>query len=284
MWDFIREMFTFLFAGGIYNEVKTILLINPQTEYELAWKLVTFGYERIVVPLAVGLLFIYFLVYFINKASTEQANFEQLFMLFVKLIAGIFLINNGLEIMAKLYSLGLSMINSLETLATSIGLTTKSPGLADDTLNSLWETLTGCKTIDKNPKGMFDWFGPFFSLVIPYFFQWIATLFIKAICYARLIELLLRFMIAPIAFSDFFMEGLHGAGWKFLKNFAAVSLQGFTICAITLILSAISSGLHAGATNGDFFNIVVIEVVITFAAAGAIMQSNQLIKEVFGSA
>lgn len=281
MSDVLYEMFIFIFAGGIFDEVRTILLINPATEYPLVWELVTTGYKTIVTPLAVGLLFIFFLSHFISKASMEQVSFDHLFMLGVKLIAGIFLINHGLEIMSLLYSLGLTFINNLTSLAQSIGLKV-SEGIGDETQIELWKLLTGCNSLEDRP-GMWKSIAAMFTIIVPYICHFGAMLVMKAICWSRLILIMVHFLIAPIAFSDFFMNDLHGTGWKYLKSFAALCLQGFVISAITLIFSAFSSGLQTNALEGGFLNYTVIQIVMTFAAIAAVAKSLSVIKETIGT-
>jgi len=136
--NFVRSMFEQIFGGGVFNSVNSVLKLNPSTgAWAKAWTAIDAVYSNVMVPIALGLMIIWFLVAFMEKSASEQVTFEQLFMLFAKLIAAKFLIDNGLQIFANLWGLGISLIDSVggafEDSAGDLGLN----------IQDLWKNFTG---------------------------------------------------------------------------------------------------------------------------------------------
>ena len=277
MTEFLQSWFKDIFDYGVFDTVSEVLKLNPSTgSYQNAWTAVERVYENAMVPIALGLMIIWFLVSFMEKASNEQVTLEQLLMLFVKLIAAKYLIDHGLEIFAKLWGLGISVIDTVGNAFTNGGA-----GLFGDAeREALWKSITGVEWGTK--LKLLPALGLMCQLLIPWLASLIMTACVYFIAYSRLIEMLLRVLATPIAVSDFITEGLHGAGWRYLKNFLAICLQGMIIVAICnlypLIMSAVLSD------QGAFWDVTLKFLAFSFSAIALMFKSLSLSKELVGTA
>lgn len=270
----IYSMFQEVFAGGVFDSVKDVLKLNPSTgAWSRAWTAVDTVYSNVMVPIALGLMIIWFLVAFMEKAASEQVTFEQLFMLFAKLIAAKFLIDNGLQIFANLWGLGISLI---DTVGGAFG---NGPGANALEYKELWKDWTG---LDWNAKiGILKGIGLLCQLLIPWLVSKIMIAVVMFVCYSRIIEMLMRMMAAPIALSDFMTEGLHGAGWRFLKNFLAICLQGMIMVGIAQIYPLVLNAILNGSTG--FWETLLKYVAFSFAAIALLFKSLSISKELVGT-
>lgn len=270
----IYSMFQEIFAGGVFDSVRGVLKLNPSTgAWSQAWVAVDTVYSNVMVPIALGLMIIWFLVAFMEKAASEQVTFEQLFMIFAKLIAAKFLIDNGLQIFANLWSLGISLIDTVGNAFPG------GPGGNPMEYKELWKDWTG---LEWNAKiGILKGIGLLCQLLIPWLVSKIMIAVVMFICYSRIIEMLMRMMAAPIALSDFMTEGLHGAGWRFLKNFLAICLQGMIMVGIAQIYPLVLNAILNGSTG--FWETLLKYVAFSFAAIALLFKSLSISKELVGT-
>lgn len=279
----VESWFKFMFGGGLFDSMKDILTANPSNAksiYNAAWNFVVTIYDTVIVPLALGIMIIWFLVAFIQKSTSEQMNFDQLFLLCVKLIAAFYLINHGLEIFAKLWGLGIALINEFSGVAISGAPASGSPVFDNAELTEIWKSLTGEKKLYDYPSAWKS-LGCILQMFFPYLICWVLSGVASFIAYSRMLEMLLRVAAAPIALSDFMNDGLHGAGWRYLKTFLAICLQGFVLLLIAKIYSSIVGQILSGA--GGFMEATLGYLVITFSAVALMFKSLSFCKELVGA-
>ena len=274
MLGMVRTMFEGIFGKDFFTKATEILMVNPETTYPGAWKIINNLYDSIFVPIGLGIMFIYFISTFVEKTTHEQFNFEQLFLLCAKLLAAKILMDNGLTIMANLWGWGLWIIKEANL----------SLAEGNSVRDAAWLALTGeAWDIQNSDIGPLKTFGILCNIIVPYVFSFLLKLFLQVICYTRLIELLVRTMMAPIAFSDFFTEGTRGNAWRFLKGYLAVCLQGLAIYVICVIFQSMMGKVLTSEIR-DFPAITLTYLVMGFAAVGGIVKSQQLIKDMVGGA
>ena len=272
-----------IFGTGLFDDVQGILLLNPSSGlYRDVWNIVSSLYTNVCVPIAMGLVLIYFMVNIIEKSTQQQSlDLEHIIKLLMKLVLGLYLIEHGLEIMAEFYSLGLSFLQSV------IG-EAKAAYKANDLIESAWYGLTGegltgsWGTLESLGKFM----DLFWDLGIPFIVIKILTVVVNFVCYTRLIEFYLRTATAPIALSDFFTEGVHSNGWKFLKSYIAVALQAGIIMLAVVVFNAIASALLGSSpdlSGGNYWSFMVKYLALAFATAGLMIKSLSLTKEIVGA-
>ncbi len=232
------------------------------------------GLYNAVMPLGVYLLFIYFLVALIDKCANDQFTWEQLWKLLAMLIVSKAIMEHGFDILTKLFGVGQSV---LQTVANAGSIAEGDLQLDTATiLDGMRESL-GFKGLLKALGDVIIWI----FLLIPWVISWIIRIAVNVICISRVIDIYLRVIYAPIALSDFFAHGTSGSGWRFLKGFLAVSLQGAMIFGIGIIYSALFSTLAY--TEGT--NIMTFLVPVLALSASCVMmmfRSLSLAKEIVG--
>lgn len=274
----MRDMFESVFGGGMFSAIKDILLANPSDPeggYYAAWKIVQDIYDSVVVPVGLGIMIIWFLVGFMQKATSEQMNFDQIFLLCVKLVVSFYLIKNGFNLFCDIWGLGNALLRDLTG--------TPGTGAATEQIKiDAWNALTGqeiTKWADAEDPGWLDSLLCMAKLLFP----WIVAAILKGcatfIAYSRMLEMLLRMTLAPIALSDFMLEGLHSGGWRYLKTFLAICLQGFVIMLIAQLFTA----LTIPSSGKDFMDIVVGYLVISVSAIALMFKSLSVCKEIVGA-
>lgn len=275
-----QNLFKEIFGDGLLGDLINLLSENPQTAYPKAWSLMENLYNNVMVPIALGLMVIWFLVKFMEKSTLEQTTYEQALLLFVKLLVAKLLIDYGIEIFTGMWSLGLSVVKEFGA-GASASATAGGAGstiISAEELETMWEDFTGSPW-DK--KMGWSSIGVYIQLLIP----WLVTLIIRAcayfIVYSRLIEMFLRMCGAPIALSDFMSEGMQGAGWRYIKNFLAICLQGLLIVAIARLYSIIILDVITGKSGWD---LIIAHLAVGFASVALMFKSLSLSKELLGTA
>lgn len=270
----MQSWFKEIFDYGVFEKISSVLKLNPSKgEFSSAWQAVETVYTNVMVPIALGLMIIWFLVALMEKSTSEQITFEQVFLIFVKLIAAKFIIDNGFQIFTQLWGLGISLIDEVgEAFAAKDGL--------NFDYKDLWKNLTGVTWGDKLP--IMTSLGLLCQLLLPWLASKAMIACVYFICYSRLIEMLVRMLAAPIAVSDFITEGLHGSGWRYIKNFLAICLQGMIIVAIGNLYPLIMSGVLS--TSGSFWTVILKFLAFSFAAISLMFKSLSLSKELVGTA
>lgn len=290
MEEIVLEMFEFIFCGGLFDDALTIFTTNPSdpaSDWYGAWSLVNSIYNTYVIPIGLGIMIIWFLVAFMEKAASEQMNFDQIFSLCVKLVVSFYLIQHGMEIFAKLWGLGISLVNEL-----SDGL--KEATISDMYLDDAWEDISGGEDWndgDPDLPGFWRSIGAFAQLLFPWLVAGLMSACATFIAYSRMLEMLLRVAVAPIALSDFFRDGLHSNAWRYMKTFLAICLQGFCILLICHLYSVgISSPIGRpseviqGVTSSpSFMDVVVRYFVVSFSALALMFKSLSFCKELIGA-
>ena len=282
----MKDMFEKIFTGGISKDVYDILslsLLSENSKFEKAFHFVQNIYSNLMVPIALSLLIIYFCVVFIEKTTNEQFTYEQMFLLFAKMVVAIFLIDKGFDLLVKFHEFGLLFLKEFDALAGD--LTDKNFSVDNDpTLQAAFKDLTG-KSWDEewkwldNIKHLFP--GGIF-IVVSALFSWLVKCIIYVVVFLRILEIYVRTMFAPIALSDVFYNGLNSTGFKFLKSYLAVSIQVVLIYGTTLLYGQVARGLMGLADNkGSVF--LLMYLGLSAATIGIILKSQTLVKEFVGT-
>lgn len=275
----IRGMFDQVFGANTLDSVYEDLSINLLSDsgpYSSVVTVVDHLYDSILTPIALSLLCIYFLVAMVDKLSSEHFTWEQAVRQFCMLIAGFALIDYGLDLMKLLFDLGLSLTEQIHSFTTA-----DSAGLSEATMDTMFENFEA--ETEFTGIGIIDNVCRIGYLLIPWVFSWIISVVVIVIVYSRVIEIYARACFAPIAFSDFFQNGLHGGGWRFLKSFLAIALQGALILIITVIFSKMTHVLF-GDWDDDIGYFAAIGQYLAFNVSSCMLmiRSLSLAKEIVG--
>lgn len=275
----IRSMFDAVFGASSFESVYSKLSINlfdSGGAYKEALKVVTSLYDNIITPIALSLLCIYFMIGMVDKLTSEHFTWDQAMRQFCMLLAGFALIDYGLDLMKLLFELGISLTQEIHGSVTS-----DAGALSTEKLDALFKKfedetkLTGLGFIDNIVR--------FGYLMIPWAISWIIGMVVTIVVYSRVIEIYARACFAPIAFSDFFQNGLHGGGWRYLKSFLAVALQGALILIITTIFAKLSHVLFGNFDDDiGYWAAMGQHLAFLISACMLMLRSLSLSKEIVG--
>ena len=266
---------------SIYETLSTNLF-SPSGTYSATYKIVKDIHDDVITPVAIMLLFLYFMIALVDKLSSENFTWEQLWRSMAQLLAAKLLIDYGFDILEILFQIGMSIAASVDALVEGGGSLTPEE-FDPAAMIKEFEKANGWN------RGFMKIVSPilmFIYLIIPWVFSWVLSMAVRIICYTRVVELYLRAAFAPIALSDFFHSGLQGGGWRFLKNFLAVSLQGVLILVIAVIFSTLFKGLFTTMTANIILDLVpFVGVYLSFLCAAVMLmfKSLSLAKELVGT-
>lgn len=274
----LQDMLTDLFAGGLFDDVGNVLSLNPSTGiYEIVWNVAVAIYDSICVPIATALVLIYFIVNIIERVTQQNFDLEYVIKSLLKLFVGLYLIQNGLTLMTTIYSLSFSFLN--EVVSNNI-----AEANLKMTAQTAFKQLTGEAWNQTESWGTLKTIGhawDYITVFIPWICLNVLKIVIRFVCYTRLIEFYIKTATAPIALSDFFTEGMHSNGWKFIKGYIAIALQAGVIMLSVVIFNAIAAGIY---TSGDgWWAFIIKYFALGFATVGVMLKSLSLTKEIVGA-
>lgn len=264
--------------SGIWSTLK-VNLFDPNSTYGVALDIVDSLYSSAIQPIAIMLMLIYFIIALVDKASSENFTWEQWGRQMCMFLASFYLINHGFDIMKLLFELGLSLSSDVYALV-------RSDLTAEDKLDVVTKVIETFRESTGVPTKFLKDIVLFIYLLVPWLLCWVMGLVVKIICYTRIIEIYVRAVFAPIALSDFFHSGLQGAGWRFLKSFLAVCIQG----AMILVIAALYSALFNVATGSvdeslaieGLFKFLGVFVALMASACMLMFKSLGLSREMLG--
>lgn len=264
----------------IYKTLNVNLFTDDSSRniFSRAYEIVREIYEVGVQPVAVMLLFIFFMLAVVDKLSSENFTWEQLWRQMAMLLGAKFLIDHGFDIMEILFNIGVNFAYSVNESGAAEAIDT---GMTAKELLTQFETSLGLN------KGIVKILAPiimFMYLLIPWLFSFILGMAVKIVCYTRVVEIYVRAAFAPIALSDFFHSGFQGTGWRFLKSFFACCLQGAFILAIAVIYSVLVNSMFEEYGSGlSFWESIGIFLSIGCASVMLMFKSLSLAKEMLGT-
>lgn len=289
MFDKILNFFDFFTLEGLvkiifqtnsFREITDLMSINlfsPSGQFGGILSLIR-GMYNIVFPAAVMLLFIYFMLAMIDKCSNDTFSWEQMWKLFAALLASKILIEHGFEILEYLFSVGLSIVRSFSGL--------RSPGseftLGEEEIKEILDTLNNnMNWVFTFLRNILIWV----ALLIPALVAFVMKASIFVICFSRIAEIYVRVVLTPIALSDFFHGGMQSAGWRYLKSFLAISLQGAMILVIALVYEQLMEVMLSNyAQDHAFWKFFSISMILQASSIMLMFRSLALSKEVLGVA
>lgn len=282
----MKDMFLDVFGGGAFKGIYDLLNIAllGGSKYEKASDLVENVYDDLMVPIALALMMIFFVCTLIEKSTNEQFTYEQMFLLFAKLVVCVFLIDKGFDLMVEFQKVGLSFLKDFKGYTDELGMNGGGLNVEDDPdLRKLYKEYTGATWPDE--PGFFDAIknlvtGRTLTLVLAWGFTFIVKVVVYLIVFMRILEIFIRSMFAPIALSDVFYNGLNSTGFRFLKCYLAVSLQLVVIYGCVVIYGVLVADIAEEAGRTVF---LFKYLGLTGATVGILIKSQSLIKEFLGA-
>lgn len=220
---------------------------------------------------ALSLIVMYFLFSITDKVAQGQMTIEIFVPEFIKLLAAAFLVLEGYNFFKLLISLGESITktvgNSFTNDRTTNNLRYMVETNADDSAIVQVSVLA--------------------VLIIPTIFGLLARLSIYVVCIGRALEIIVRLALSPIAVADVFGNGLNSGGFRYIKKFLAVTLQGAVIVVIIHIMGTLNATLAIPPDNDTsvsalFGNLMKV-VFVNLAGVSLIIKSQSIVNDVVGA-
>ena len=220
---------------------------------------------------ALSLIVMYFLFSITDKVAQGQMTIEIFVPEFIKLLAAAFLVLEGYNFFKLLISLGESITktvgNSFTNDPTTNNLRYMVETNADDSAIVQVSVLA--------------------VLIIPTIFGLLARLSIYVVCIGRALEIIVRLALSPIAVADVFGNGLNSGGFRYIKKFLAVTLQGAVIVVIIHIMGTLNATLAIPPDNDTsvsalFGNLMKV-VFVNLAGVALIIKSQSIVNDVVGA-
>ncbi len=232
---------------------------------------------------ALTLCVMFFLIDFFTKTLHLQwVTWENVFLLFIKLIFARILIDKAPEICEMIYS-GFSSL--VTTALDSIGTDSVRilPGGPIEQYMALGLTNDEATKVVNHPAITFLDFSPMMIQLKAAVFS-LLYFIILAVCFVivvgRLFELVVYTIIAPIPLSTFASDNLHEIGKGFLKSYVAVVIQALVLVIMVITYKALLT--HFNSIFNEEFAQIVGWVNILALALG-VMQSGNWAKRICGA-
>ena len=248
-------------AGSDTIGIVDILRFDTNTTFQKVMSAGESVYDMLAIVGAI-IVFTYFLLELAEVNMDDGFTYETLTKHVIKTIVGILIIKNGFMILEWALTTCTSIFDTLST-ATS--------GNAISVF-----TFSGCPFHMCVGANLIDFLGGFFSYAIPYIAILAAMMTVRIICWARLLDITIRVMLAPIGMSDLIKGGMNSGGVRYLKKLCASSLQGACILAVMAAYRAIAASIYATST-GVFASIVVALALVT-----AVKKTGAIAEDVLG--
>lgn len=265
-------------GGDIFANITNVLGINlfdQSGTYSTIFSAIE-TIQSAIVTVGVMMMFIYFCVSLVDKCSSDNFSWEQLWRQLALLVATKYLMEHGFELFNTLFQIGLAVTAKVQA-DISVPTTTMDAAALVEAFKASLNMPKICEVL------YIDNIVVFCQLLLPWLGSWLMRLAVSIICYSRIIEIYVRAAMSPIALADFFNHGLQGSGWRALKSFFAVSLQGAVILIIAIIYSKIFETLTLDESVG-LFSYIGIFLVIYASAIMIMFKSLSLTKELVGVA
>lgn len=233
---------------------------------------------------ALTLCVMFFLIDFFTKSLHLQwVTWENVLMLFIKLVVAKVCVDNAELFTTMLYRGFNSFINAISGTITQYSFITGD----DMTKAQYFVSASQAYQIVNDVDAGFLNFQPILlnlQITIQGLIMKIIMILANVVVIARLFELTVYTLIAPVPLSTFACEGLSDVGKGFLKSYAAVSLQAIVLAIMFVAYSAVNTALISGRIGSTNLTLSgIMGLVTTLTLAMGVMQSGAWSKKICGA-
>lgn len=232
----IEKVMDRMFTNDMLTTVKSILdrmsAVLSQAQIDGGAGTIKSLYDFIA-TIGFVVLTLLFCISIYEQAVAGEFTFESFVKTAVRAIIGALAIEYGLTIMEGI----IKFSDALVTLFMKVKDRVPSGNITNYTLmlSNIQAFLDSLSDMTK--------IGTFFQVMVPWLLSWATEIVVMFIGVARMIELLVRGIMAPIALADMFGRDMNPHAVIYVKKFFAVCLQGFCILAIVFASSVVSGAI-----------------------------------------
>ena len=257
--------FVFTLAWEVYGALpylvsnNSLLRIDTTASYWDAFD----GFYDAFASIGIGLAVIWVMLDILEKLQIEQLSPEILLRIFIKLIMAVLIVANIQQITEGIISVSNELMQDASD-ATHLAQEAALDDIYDD-LMDMGYIKTLCLLLE---------------LLIPAIGTMFCMLFMLVQIIGRLIEIGIRILFMPIGVSDAFTHGTNSPGFRYIKKFFAVCLQGAVLIAVLNIgIYFMGDATINAATRGFGF---ISDMVIMVSMIGLMIKSQQIVNDIVG--
>lgn len=234
--------------------------------------------------MALTLCVMFFLIDFFSKSLHLQwITWENVMMLFIKLIVAKVCVDNAELLTTMLYKGFNGFIGAISGSITQYQFITGDAS----TKAQYFVSASQAEMIINNEKAGFLNFQPLLlnlQISIQGLIMKIIMILANVVVIARLFELTVYTMIAPVPLSTFACDGMSDVGKGFLKSYAAVSLQAIVLAIMFIAYASVNSALISGHIGSYSLSLSGIMGFVTTLTLGiGVMQSGAWSRKICGA-
>ena len=221
--------------------------------------------------IGIALILLYFLIEILDEVQADNFNFEHLIKKLITLVIAILVIMNGPTILRTVCDLGDSLLDDAEQAAAVGNQTNPYIDQLKDSLNDAQNEGGLLSYVKAALAGL----GIIVDNLLPYLLYFVVLLVAFLISFSRFIEILVRFAFAPVGMAPLVSGGSKSAGYRYIKKFAAVLLQG-AVC----VLAFGAANVVIGYSNevASFF----AKILVPLTLIGFILKSQRIAEDIVG--
>ena len=304
--EWLATMLYDISGVGYIDEIKKML--TDVANYDTLFNSIN-KFAGTIKTVAIMLVFVHLLCYILEMSTKEQLTMDVFFKGFLKFLIAFFFVQQCIPLFELLMKLGNSMMDLVYNDLSGGENDTWSVEAISIHLNNTmdkvtWERVTNAENLLDALQGIgacIDNFATMVFLQYPttllfWAVTWISSLVVLVVAFSRVLELAIRAVFAPIAIVDIFENGTSGAGFRYVKKYMAVTIQGAVIMMILAMVGSLS-GYDVTNPNQFYLNTVLLPdasnlgyifisglklIIYRIAAIGLVFKSQPLCNDIMG--
>lgn len=225
-------------------------------------------YEGVAV-IGIALIFLYFLIDLLDEVQADNFTIEKLIKKLITLTVAIVVVNIGGNIFATICDFSDALIDDLSS-AVSLG--------SIKSMDSLHEQLMGLHQDAGFLSQILIWLSAATILIenaIPYAIHYLLFVIVYLLSFSRFVEIVVRFVMAPIGIAQLVSGGAKGPGMRYIKKFASCALQG-AVCIVAYGSQQIIQN------NANELNSIFVAIILPLTILGFLLKSGKIADDIVG--
>ena len=243
--------------------------VSDSGNYDILFGQISSFYD-ILALIGTIILLLYFFLDLMTVSMNEGFTYDSLVKHGIKTILGIFIIQNGLQIITY----GITVVNAIFDTVMLNG--SSAANLLYSPSNCPFHKLYYYDSFGTLCGNMWESICLIFSNIIPCAAILISYVFVRVACWARVMDIAVRVIFAPIGMSDTLHGGLKSDGIRYLKRLLASVFSGAVLMGVLLSYQAIRQPLMGS------FNALIANIALSFAVIAMTRKAQTIANDAMG--
>lgn len=215
-----------------------------------------------LVPIGLVIIAIYFVLELGEAALDDKMTYEHLIFMFIKVVISIIVVTTASDFIVMGSETMKHIFEALNATPDGGTIAIYSPA--------------NCIFVQIQNNGVMTILGELAMNALYCIFVWFAYMYIYIHCWARLFDIFIRIIFAPIGLADFMHGGTSCLAVKYMKKLLSSILQGACIVGVITAYNVINHAVR-GNDGGAF-----IAVVVGMAVCTAVKNTQQIANDAIG--